>query len=270
METMELIPMAKSSGRIGMDFGGADISPEELKSIKKESEILKEMHEKESLLKEASEAKQERTIPMKIKRFLGREAEQAKAIKAGFEAGASPEMAEKTPEFYPEKTKEYYAPTKGLSKRLFGFTREAKKDITKAGEIGKEIGKDIGEIAKEAKGVETFLGGPSKGTSEGGFFSGKGTMFEKSAGIAGPAKESFFSGGSFMSAEGTMFAKSGAKAVSATGVAKPRKARKQRRKRKHKKSKDYILVRMPKKTASYLLPHLAKEHPKTSKRLKTL
>ena len=264
--------MAKSSGRNGFDFGGAELSPEELKSMKEESDVLKEMHEKESLLQEASEAKKERTIPMKIKRFLGREAEQAKAIKAGFEAGATPEMAEKTPEFYPEKTKEYYAPTKGLSKRLFGFTREAKKDITKAGEIGKAIGEDIGKIAKEAKEAESFLGGPSKGTAEGGFFSGKGTMFEKSAGISGPAKESFFSGGSFMSAEGTMFAKAGPTAVA--GVAKPRKAHRKRKHKKHRSHKlssdKYVLVRMPKKTASYLLPHLKKEHPKTSKRLKTL
>ena len=226
---------------------------------KKEMEAYEESHQIERIKREAEEAKREHTIPMKIKRFVGRESEKAKAVREGFEAGKTEEQVEKTPEFYPEKEKAYYAPTKGLSKRLFGFAREAKKDITKAGEVGKEIGKDIGQISKEAKEVESFLGGPSKGTKEGGFFSASGTMFEKSAGISRggggiPTHESFFGGGGFMSAQGTMFEKAGA--VSTSGIAKPRKAhhrRKHKKHRSHKLSSDkYALVRMPRKTASQL------------------
>jgi len=222
---------------------------------KKEMEAYEESHQIERIKREAEEAKREHTIPMKIKRFVGRESEKAKAVREGFEAGKTEEQVEKTPEFYPEKEKAYYAPTKGLSKRLFGFAREAKKDITKAGEVGKEIGKDIGQISKEAKEVESFLGGPSKGTKEGGFFSASGTMFEKSAGISRggggiPTHESFFGGGGFMSAQGTMFEKAGS--VPTAGIARPRKSRKYHKKRKHKKSSGYILVRMPRKTASQL------------------
>jgi hypothetical protein len=213
--------MVEKENDAPVDYGGGEnpyFSKSELKTMKEESE-------RKALIKEAEDAKREHTLKMKTKRFFEATGEKAKGLTEGFKAGKQ-EVAtgkeEQVPQYLPAKEKQYYAPTKNISRKLFGIFKTAKEDIGTAKREFGAVKKELGGLAKEAKGVEKEVGGfftpEHKAERKSDYFSAGGTMFEHEA------KRSPSGKSDFMDKSGTMF-----------GPDKPVRAKVSRKHRKHRK-----------------------------------
>jgi hypothetical protein len=235
-----------------IDYGGdEEISKEEIEAAKKtavkresrgmmtheETSGLLEHEEEARAMQEEIKAAKHASSPVgRLGRFLRKEKEAGESVYKGILAGQHPEY--ETPEAYPQKSRALYSPVRNLTKRLIG--------------AGKEVERGESWFKKSVK--ELVEPAPKKP---------KPKKFEP--------KELYFT--------------DTAKPKKVKKAPKPRekplisepmsyfKARKASRKRRkalkfgYMKDGKFVTVRMPRKTAAYLKPHLKKEHPKTSRKL---